>query len=76
MSTTNVLQVTLAMADLAFALGTLVQASDRADEALGPLLAEVADMRERLANDEITKDEADAFVQRAMAPLDEAIGRL
>ena len=76
MSTANVLQITLAMADLAFALGTLVQASDKADEALGPLLIQVAELRERLAAGEADQEEIDAFVAQAMAPLDAAIARL
>ena len=76
MSTANVLQVTLALADLAFALGTLVQASDQADEALGPLLIQVAELRERLNDGEATQEEVDAFIAQAMAPLDAAIARL
>ena len=76
MNASEILKVTVAALDVAYMLGTIVQASDHADEALAPLLREVAELRERLADGDATQDEVDAFVKRAMAPLDAAIERL
>jgi len=72
----QIIQLTLALADLAYGLGTLVQASERADAQLGPVLAELAELRERLAAGEATEHEVEVFIHKAMAPLDAAIARL